>query len=108
MRLADTVACRFLSCTDPVRMTEHASCPNLTDDIRWSFDLRYQPTGQPTGREVLPGFVARSSAEPETVLDDPAAWAELWWAARDRMAGGAVDLTIGLRWSEFSDHPVCA
>ena len=34
------------------RLTEHSSLSNLSDGIRWSFDLRYQPVGQPTGRPV--------------------------------------------------------
>ena len=36
------------------KMTEHGSLDNHSDDIRWSFDLRYQPIGQPTGRSVFP------------------------------------------------------
>ena len=36
------------------RLTEHSSLSNLSDGIRWSFDLRYQPVGQPTGRPVFP------------------------------------------------------
>ena len=34
------------------KMTEHGSFDNHSDDIRWSFDLCYQPIGQPTGRPV--------------------------------------------------------
>ena len=58
------------------RCTQHAGLPNRSDRIRWSFDLRYQPIGQPTGREWFPGFVARSRAPPETVLDDALAHRE--------------------------------
>ena len=36
------------------KLTEHGSLDNRSDDIRWSFDLRYQPIGQPTGRAVFP------------------------------------------------------
>src|SRR5205823_7157144 len=67
--------------------TIHSSLDNLTDDrVRISFDLRYQPVGQPTGRPLFPGFVARSRAHPETVLRDAAAWERMWYAARDRIA----------------------
>ncbi|RZW02267.1 MAG: phytanoyl-CoA dioxygenase, partial [Rhodobacteraceae bacterium] len=45
-------------------MTPHASLPNLSDNIRWSFDLRYNVTGQPTGRAHFPEFVARSRSDP--------------------------------------------
>ena len=70
------------------RLVAHRSGPNLTrDQVRFSFDLRYQPVGFPTGRPQLPGFVARSVAHPETVLTDPAAWTALWEDARARIAG---------------------
>ena len=32
------------------RFTPHRSQPNTSDRCRWSLDLRYQPTGQHTGR----------------------------------------------------------
>ncbi len=66
-------------------LTMHASLPNLSGDIRWSVDLRYQPIGQPTGRSWFPGFVARSRRDPERVLPDAAAWANLWREAKERL-----------------------
>lgn len=85
--------------------TVHASMDNVTEDqVRISFDLRYQPVGQPTGRPSFPGFVARSAAHPETVLRDPAAWARLWLEARERLAR-QEDPRYN-RWS--ADAPVCA
>jgi hypothetical protein len=67
--------------------TVHSSLDNVTEgEIRISFDLRYQPIGEPTGRPAFPGFVARSTAHPESVLRDPAAWARLWHDARARLA----------------------
>ena len=60
------------------RCTPHRSTPNLTDGVRWSLDLRYQPTGTPTGRPFHPDFVARSRAHPETVLTDHAEWNRRW------------------------------
>ena len=86
------------------RLTIHASHANHSDNIRWSFDLRYNPIGQPTGRSSFPGFVARSSKHPEMELRDPAEWARLWYEARHTLA------TEGMgefnRWS--ADSPVCA
>jgi hypothetical protein len=68
--------------------TMHSSLDNVTEnEVRMSFDLRYQPVGQATGRPHFPGFVARSAAHPETVLRDPAAWAESWYEARRRLSG---------------------
>lgn len=67
--------------------TMHSSLDNLTgDQVRISFDLRYQPVGQPSGRPAFPGFVARSAAHPGSVLRDAAAWAQLWLDARARLA----------------------
>ena len=88
--------------------TEHGSLHNRSDDIRWSFDLRYQPIGQPTGRSVFPGFVARSIAHPEQVVTDPAEWADLWWQARDRIAGGEVPMHLNARWEANARQPICA
>lgn len=90
------------------KKTEHASLENSTDDIRWSFDLRYQPIGEPTGRDVFPGFVARSAAAPDSVLTDPEQWARLWWEARDRIASGEVEMRFGGRWNHNRTQPVCA
>jgi ectoine hydroxylase-related dioxygenase (phytanoyl-CoA dioxygenase family) len=68
------------------RRTNHASLGNRSDDIRWSFDLRYNPTGQPTGRSAFPGFVARSRSDAASVLSDPREWADRWYAARASLA----------------------
>jgi hypothetical protein len=68
------------------RRTLHCSLSNNSDHVRWSFDLRYNPIGQPTGRDVFPGFVARSKANPETELHDADVWTELWVEARRALA----------------------
>lgn len=67
-------------------LTKHASLTNTSDGIRWSFDLRYQPIGQPTGRPAFPGFVARSRQQPETAVTDWRVWANLWRETRSRLA----------------------
>lgn len=69
------------------RATPHRSTPNFTDGVRWSLDLRYQPTGQPTGRPFHPEFVARSRAHPETVLTDHAEWSRRWEEALEKSKG---------------------
>ncbi len=83
----------------------HSSLPNTSDGIRWSFDLRYNPIGQPTGRAWLPGFVARSKSQPELELRDAAAWADLWLQARVRLSSGE-GIKPSSRWD--SNHPLCA
>lgn len=68
------------------RRTLHSSLPNTSDQVRCSLDLRYHPTGQPTGRSAFPGFVARSRRDPASELRDPTAWTRLWKEARRAMA----------------------
>ena len=68
------------------RHTPHRSTPNHTDTVRWSLDLRYQPTGSPTGRPFHPEFVARSR-HPETVLTDHAEWSRRWEQALENSRG---------------------
>jgi len=52
----------------------HRSIPNTTDTVRWSVDTRYSCIGLPTGREQVPGFVARSRATPECVAGSHHDW----------------------------------
>jgi hypothetical protein len=86
------------------RRTAHASLSNISNEIRWSLDLRFNPIGQPTGRSVHPGFVARSRRDPSQELRNPAAWAAQWEDARSRLA---IDGTFRYnRWD--GDAPACA
>ena len=62
--------------------TVHRSIPNQADHIRWSLDLRYSDPRQPTGREDVPGFIARSAAHPHTVALDLGDWLEIIEAGR--------------------------
>ena len=86
----------------------HGSLSNVSDRIRWSFDLRFNPIGQNTGREVFPGFVARSRANPESQLRDPEEWRRMWLDCRSRMAkinrADTDDVEFG-RWK--GGHPDC-
>lgn len=64
------------------RLTMHSSLRNLSNGVRWSFDLRYQPVGQPTGRDWLPACVVRSRQEPTREIHDWRQWADMWWQTR--------------------------
>ncbi len=86
-------------------LTKHASLTNTSDGIRWSFDLRYQPIGQPTGRPAFPGFVARSRQHPAHEVTDWRVWADLWHATRSRLAQ-VEDAGKFIRWS--GEETVCA
>jgi len=87
------------------RRTCHASLMNYSDDVRWSFDLRYNPIGQSTGRNAFPGFVARSRSHPETELHDPDRWAQMWYEARRTLARRKENPVYN-RW--HADAEVCA
>lgn len=85
-------------------MCAHNSLENHTSGIRWSFDLRYNVTGQPTGRPQFPEWIARSRAHPETELRDPAQWAKMWDETRRRLSHQPV--TEFYRWDQ--NAPYCA
>lgn len=85
-------------------LCQHSSLSNISDGIRWSFDLRYHPIGQATGRPWLPGFVARSRRDPASAISDPRVYADLWRAARTRMVAEAPDKVN--RWT--GEEPICA
>ena len=79
------------------RLTLHSSLRNLSNAVRWSFDLRYQPVGQATGRDWLPAFVARSRADRRQEIRDWRRWADLWWQARDYVAADADEISAYAR-----------
>ena len=87
--------------------TVHSSLDNVTpDQVRISFDLRFQPIDQPTGRPAFApaGFIARSEAHPESVVRDPAIWQRNWLMVRDYLA--AEEDTAFNRWR--ADAAACA
>ena len=86
------------------QLTSHSSLPNVSKDIRISFDLRYQRIGEPTGRPVFPGFVARSQANPKLELHDPVVWEKMWRDTRDHLA--QEENPVFNRWNVTD--PVCA
>lgn len=52
----------------------HRSLPNISDTVRWSVDTRYSALGKPTGRDDVPGFVARSRIHPNHVAQSALDW----------------------------------
>lgn len=85
-------------------LTPHSSLDNHSDAFRWSFDIRFNKTGQPTGRAHFPDFVARSRTQPATVLQDWQIWRNLWEEARKNLSA-QTHIPIH-RWN--SDAPHCA
>ena len=84
--------------------TPHSSLDNVSSEFRWSFDLRYHITGQPSGRSQFPEFVARSKARPETELRDWRQWQKMWQETRAELARSSH--IPQHRWD--SDAPFCA
>ncbi len=68
------------------RRTCHSAAANRSAASRWSFDLRYNPAGQPTGRDELPAFLVRSRSDASAVVADAEEWARAWGTARERLA----------------------
>lgn len=83
-------------------LTIHGSLENHTQNFRWSFDLRYNVSGDPTGRPMFPDFIARSRCDPSTELKDANLWRQLWADARERLAM-ENPVTIH-RWSTDAVH----
>ncbi len=78
----------------------HRALDNVTEnEVRLSFDLRFQPVGQPTGRELCPGSVARSAGHPEAVLTSFDAWRDVWLDAA-RLVLQGVDSNDLFRWTD--------
>ena len=61
--------------------TIHRSVPNYSDHVRWSLDLRYSDPRMPTGRDGVPGFIARSKAQPGSVANNLTDWLRLFKSA---------------------------
>ena len=94
---------RTRSYISPPEVTCHSSLPNVSDKMRISFDLRYNPIGQPAGRPLFPGFVARSRHNPASGLRDAEAWAQSWYEMRKKLS--RTDVPTFNRWP--SNDPVC-
>lgn len=90
------------------KRTWHGAGPNLSDRVRWSFDLRYQPPGFNTGRDCFPEFLARSVSDQNKIPDKAADWAALWSNARMEIASGKRTAVFNERWLSNRDDPLCA
>lgn len=91
------------------KYVEHAALPNESSELRWSFDLRYQPVDQPTGRPAFPAFVARSRSNPDREMRDWRNYAAQWEVARETMVGPGFGYPIfeEARWLANAGHPAC-
>ena len=62
---------RFGSILLLTNLTPHRSIPNLSHQVRWSVDSRYQDAAKPTGYQPEAGFLARSRLKPDDVVTTP-------------------------------------
>jgi len=69
------------------KYTPHRGTPNVSNVVRWTLDLRYQRTGEPTGRPFHPEFPVRSAKSPESVTRDYDTWCRRWEEALVGSAG---------------------
>lgn len=83
------------------RRTVHGADANESDGIRWSFDLRYQAAGTPTGRECFPALRLAGN-------DGAPGYHRQWLDARDAILRGEVDAVFNTRWQKYRDAPLCA
>ncbi len=90
------------------KRTKHASLANESDGIRFGFDLRYNPIGQPTGCPWFPGFVARSRSDPASELRDFAEWHGLWEEARLALEATNYDIPGNAFRKTAEQDPCCA
>ena len=58
--------------------TLHHALPNESDEVRWSFDLRYHDAYMPSGRPFYPTFLMRSKFRPDALQTDYETWCQRW------------------------------
>ena len=72
----------------------HSSTPNRSQGVRWSVDLRYQPTDQDPMTSHGAGFLARSRRHPERV-----ATLEDWLQYRPHRGAQAQPAVVSGKWA---------
>jgi len=95
------------------RRLQHGSLRNVSERVRFSFDLRYQPTTQPTGYcgavpedFRVPGVILRSPSAPAEEIHDWRVWRDYHEAMRAAFMG--IDWKTNRPRSQFTaDHPYC-
>ena len=85
------------------RRTMHGAGENRSDGIRWSFDLRFQQAGTPTGRECFPAFPLS-----ETGAAGAQKYRRQWLDARDDILRGDTHPVFNVRWNQYRSAALCA
>lgn len=95
------------------RRIQHGALRNVSDQLRFSFDLRYQPTDQMPGvshgmpkNHLVPGVIARSRSSPSREMSDWQEWAD--YQEEMRMQFMAIDWENSPVANRFmSEHRYC-
>lgn len=85
------------------KLTQHHSLVNTSDEVRLSFDLRYQPVGEPEGQAGRHSWIARSKSNPESEISDPKVWKNMWKQIIARES--SENLSNHMRYN--LEHPLC-
>ena len=87
------------------RFTKHSALTNVSDRLRWSFDLRYHPSHQFSGQPLRPSWVARSRANPQAEVTDHRVWVKMWKNTQDYLTRTG-EVPAYLRYDH--ENPICA
>ena len=62
----------------------HCSLPNKSKNFRISMDLRFNKSGQPSGRDPLPSFIVKSKNKKNIKVNTYKQWITLWEKAKNK------------------------
>ena len=62
----------------------HCSLPNKSKNFRISMDLRFNKTGQHSGRDPLPSFVVKSKNRKNIIVNNYKQWIAMWEEAKNK------------------------
>lgn len=85
------------------KLTQHCSLENKSDQLRWSYDLRYQAANQPAGQGIRKPWMARSKANPDSVFKTFDEWSTYWSNIKQSEYNDGIT-----GWTRFSlNDPLC-
>ena len=87
------------------KRTLHGAGANESNGVRWSFDMRYQALGTPSGREHFPSAIVASHNAAE-IVQHAQQYRQRWLQARDAILDGSVTAEFNSRWNKYA--PICA
>ena len=91
------------------KLTQHHSLVNTSDEVRLSFDLRYQPVGEPERQAGRHSWIALSKSNPESEISDAKVWKNMCKQiiARESSENLSDDMPWRLSARYNLEHPLC-